>query len=315
MTLARKLASEQQRVDSPSEPSVHTFEKILPIDKYAHTFCHRHIVGPERLLNWLWGEWPRRWAELPMKRLPGTGTSWGVEVTQHPRGASSLLKLQMLVGSVFGFLVVVMIGVASADDIPTSDPAMPEVELVPAVVVAAGIDSINTNSIARLEATWSGGVQNGTAFQLDDGRIGTVTHAVLGASGIELRHGTNVDEIDLSTRTSSRLHDLTTISGDLLGAQMPAAATPSAIGDSVALGGVPDSGRIEVLTGEIIDRTDGVSYGIGRPDVYVIDATVEVGWSGGPVVNAEGEVIAVIVASERVTGVTLAVPIEYLPLP
>ena len=39
------------------------------------------------------------------------------------------------------------------------------------------------------------------------------------------------------------------------------------------------------------------------------------GWSGGPVVNGLGEVVAVVVASERTSGVTLAVPIAYLPLP
>lgn len=221
----------------------------------------------------------------------------------------------MLVGSVFGFLVVVMIGVASADDIPTSEPALPEVELVPAVVVAAGADSINTNAIARLAATSARGVQNGTAFQLDDGRVATVTHAVLGASAIEVVNGVSVQEIDLSTRSSSRLHDLTTISGDLFGGALSVAETPAAVGDAVALSGVPESGRIEVIAGQIIDRTDGVGYGVGRPDVYVLDATVDVGWSGGPVVNADGEVIAVIVASEQVTGVTLAVPIEYLPTP
>ena len=221
----------------------------------------------------------------------------------------------MLVGSVFGFLVVVMIGVASADDIPTSEPAVPEVELVPAVVVAAGADSINTNSIARLAATSTRGVQNGTAFQLDDGRVATVTHAVLGASAIDVVNGASVQSIDLSSRTSSRLHDLTTISGDLFDSARSVASEPAVVGDSVALAGVPQSGRIQVVTGTVIDRTDGVAYGIGRPDVYVLDAPVEVGWSGGPVVNADGEVIAVIVASELVTGVTLAVPIEYLPIP
>jgi S1-C subfamily serine protease len=49
--------------------------------------------------------------------------------------------------------------------------------------------------------------------------------------------------------------------------------------------------------------------------VYVIAATVEPGWSGGPVVDSNGDVIAVIVGLEQRTGVTLAVPIEYLPTP
>ena len=65
-----------------------------------------------------------------MKWRSPTGIPFVVEVTQHRHGAPSLLKMQMLVGSVFGFLFVVAIGVASADDTPTSNPALPEIELL-----------------------------------------------------------------------------------------------------------------------------------------------------------------------------------------
>lgn len=221
----------------------------------------------------------------------------------------------MLVGSVFGFLLVVMIGVASADDTPTSNPGIPEIELAPAVVVAAGADSINTNAVARLSAGSLQRVENGTAFQLDDGRVGTVTHALLDATEIRLSSGALSQPIDPALVTSSRLHDLSVISGTFMTGALAVSDVPSEIGDEVVLGGVPESGRIEVITGEIIDRTDGVAFGFGRPDVYVISAQVAPGWSGGPVVNANGEVVAVIVGSEQVTGVTLAVPIEHLPVP
>ena len=250
-----------------------------------------------------------------MKRPVGTGIPFVVEVTQHRHGASSLLKMQMLVGSVFGFLFVVAIGVASADDTPTSNSALPKIELAPAVVVAAGVDSINTNAVTRLTATSERGSQVGTAFRLEDGRVATVTHAVLDASNVSLSGGDTLLPVDLDTVESSRLHDVTTISLGVSGPSLPIATRPATVGESVALGGIPASNEIEVATGEIIDRTDGVAYGIGRPDVYVISTEVASGWSGGPVVNAFGEVIAVIVGSEQVTGVTLAVPIEHLPNP
>lgn len=241
-----------------------------------------------------------------------------MEVAQHQKGATSLLKLQMLVGSVFGFLMVVMVGAAFADDIPTSSPnpvtqTGSEVELAPAVVVAAGVDSINTNAIGRVTATSSTGTQSGTVFQLDDGRLASVTHALDGALQVSLERGTSVDLVDSSLLKSSRLHDLTTIPETRFAESLSIAETPAEIGQGVALAGIPESGRIEVVTGEIIGREEGVSFGIGRPDVYVISAEVSPGWSGGPVVNAEGEVIAVIVGREEVTGVTLAVPIEHLP--
>ena len=71
----------------------------------------------------------------------------------HDKDASLRLKIQMLVGTAFGFLVVVMFGVASADETPSSQiPAMPA-ELAPAVVVAAGADSINTNAVGPVSYT------------------------------------------------------------------------------------------------------------------------------------------------------------------
>ncbi len=223
--------------------------------------------------------------------------------------------MQMLVGSVFGFLLVVAIGVASADDNNSSQPALPEIELAPAVVVAAGVDSINTNAVARLTATSLLQTESGTAVQLEGERIATVTHALIDANEIALEWGPNIHVVDPATVATSQLHDLSVISGAFSSTPLAVASAAASIGDQVALGGIPEDGRTSVVTGEIIDRTDGANFGIGRPDVYVLSAPVEPGWSGGPVVNGDGEVIAIIVASEQSTGVTLAVPIEYLPAP
>ena len=241
-----------------------------------------------------------------------------MEVAQHPKGATSLLKLQMLVGSVFGFLMVVMVGAAFADDIPTSNPnpvieTGAEIELTPAVVVAAGVDSVNINAIGRIAAASPTGIQNGTVFQLDDGRLASVTHALEDATDVSLIRGSSIATVDDAALKSSRLHDLTTIPETRFSEALSVSDVDGQVGEVVALAGIPGNGRIEVVTGEIIGREEGVAFGIGRPDVYVISAEVAPGWSGGPVVNAAGDVIAVIVGREENTGVTLAVPIEHLP--
>ncbi len=214
--------------------------------------------------------------------------------------------------------MVVMVGAAFADENPSSNPhpvfaTGTEIELAPAVVVAAGVDSINTNAIARISASSISGTQNGTGFQLDDGRTATVTHALEGASEVLVIHGTDVAMVNPANINRSRLHDLSSIPGEVLDQSLTASQYPADIGQTVALAGIPESERIEVVTGQIIGREDGVAYGFGRPDVYVISAEVAPGWSGGPVVNGFGEVIAIIVGTEQLTGVTLAVPIEYLP--
>lgn len=227
------------------------------------------------------------------------------------------VKFQVLVGIACGFLLVIAFGVASADE-QSSTLATPEVELAPAVVVAAGADSIDVNAVARL-TTYGDVVQRGTAFQLDDGRLATVAHALVDARRASLGDDGRAVPLDLQSEPGgrppavSRLHDLAVVSSSPLSSSMSVASSPASVGQQVALAGYPSDGRLRAITGSIISRTSGVDYGLGRPDVYVISAEVDKGWSGGPVVDGNGEVIAIIVGREQRSGVTIAVPVEHLP--
>ncbi len=237
-----------------------------------------------------------------------------MEVPRSTYSRTRRIRIRLLVGGAFGFLLVMAIGVASADVNDTAEAAKPDVQLVPAAVVAAGADSIDLNAVARL-TTYGSLIQRGSAVQLDDGRVATVAHALvdarrasLGDSPVELE-----DDGGQPLVATSRLHDLSSLTGAELSASIRVASSPGVVGQRVALAGYPRDGRVVTTTGTIIARTSGVDYGIGRPDVFVISATVEQGWSGGPVVDGNGEVIAIIVGVEQRSGVTLAVPIEYLP--
>lgn len=222
-------------------------------------------------------------------------------------------------GFVGGFLLVLIVAV-NADEVSSAQAPLETTvptELAPAVVVTAGADSVDANAIARVSATHRDRVEFGTGFQLDDGRIVTVAHALVDARSV--RFGTDNASVEISDPNRhtdvaiSRLNDLVAITGAPLSSGFPIASQPVQIGDSVALAGIPEDGRIHVRTGEVIARTDGTNYGLGRPDVFAISAPVDEGYSGGPVVNASGEVVAVIVGTETRSGVTLAVPIEHLP--
>lgn len=228
------------------------------------------------------------------------------------------VKIQVLVGIAVGFLLMVAFGVASADEQSSSTLALPEVELAPAAVVAAGADSIDVNAVARL-TTYGPLVQRGTAFQLDDGRVVTVAHALIDARRASLGHDESNTALPLATAegdslaTTSRLHDVSAIAGVHLPSSIPVSSSTPTVGQGVALAGFPEDGRLTTVTGTIIARTSGVDYGFGRPDVLVISAEVDRGWSGGPVVDSDGHVIGVIVGREQRSGVTIAVPIEHVP--
>lgn len=229
------------------------------------------------------------------------------------------VKIQVLVGIAVGFLLMVAFGVASADEKSSSTLALPEVELAPAAVVAAGADSVDMNAVSRL-TTYGTLIQKGTAFQLDDGRVVTVAHALLDARRASLGDDNTNQPLPLATSAgnplvvTSRLHDISTVSGDHMPSAMSVSLSQPAVGQSVALAGFPEDGRLTTVAGTIISRTSGVDYGFGRPDVLVISAEVDRGWSGGPVVDVDGNVIGVIVGREQRSGVTIAVPIEHVPV-
>lgn len=246
------------------------------------------------------------------------GTPVCVEVPNGDAGADWRLQVRIVIGAAFGFVSAIFIGVASADETPTSGPVEPEESLAPAVVVSAGADALNTNAVIQLSAHSIDSVEYGTAFQLDDGRIGTVAHALIDARtvGLEDPRGrafgsvVGVDSIPVSV---DEVNDLAAFRLPNRLDSMAVGSTLVEVGDEVAVAGFGRDGRLVVEVGVVIYRGSGAAYGTARPEVIVISAPVAEGWSGGPVTNRDGEVIAVVVALEQVSGVTIAVPVERLP--
>lgn len=242
-----------------------------------------------------------------------------MEVRQGERSAPGRSRLQLLTSAAIGFIAVVLFDRASAGDTPTPAPAAPDTVLAPAVVVAAGADFIDTNAVTRVVGTSGAGSRSGTAFALDDGRIATVAHALIDARNIRL--GIGPDAGDLESAGSDvaisidGVNDLAAIAGAELPRQLAASNEPASVGQTVAIAGIGRDERIRVITGAIIGRSPGGAYGVEHPDVFAIGAAVSEGWSGGPVVDADGQVVAIVVGQDLTSGVALAVPIEYLPRP
>lgn len=243
-----------------------------------------------------------------------------MEVKDHAICVARRRQISLTVGATFGFLIVLLIGIASADDTPTSAPVQPDIQLASAVVVAAGADNIDPNTVAKLTIYKAGTVEYGTSFRVDDGRIATVAHALIDARGVGLGEGESELLVPLSggDAAPSKIDRVNDVASFIVEVTMPGltiSETWAQPGDVVALAGFPRGGRMEIVTGEIIARTSGADYGIERTEVYAIAAPVTEGWSGGPVVNGLGEVVAIVIATEAASGVTLAVPISYLPIP
>ena len=82
-------------------------------------------------------------------------------------------------------------------------------------------------------------------------------------------------------------------------------------GEPVILAGHAGGGELRIIQGVAQAEVAGDAYGIGGR-VLLVDATTSGGFSGGPVLNRDGEVVAMLQGFDYVTGLTLAIPAETL---
>ncbi len=84
-----------------------------------------------------------------------------------------------------------------------------------------------------------------------------------------------------------------------------------AIGAPVFVAGHAGGHATQVIGGTVHLYGDGETWGVGGT-VMLIDAVTEPGFSGGPVLDTEGRVVAMLQGFEPAIGLTLAIPVEDL---
>jgi putative serine protease PepD len=196
---------------------------------------------------------------------------------------------------------------------------------------AAGVVDITSRGIASSSGGGSpfGGpsqssTATGTGFVVDGkGHIVTAAHVVQGASSISVKFQ------DGTTRTAKLLGtdeatDVAVLSVDASGLTLhPLALGSSAalgIGDQVAAIGDPFTYERSLSTGIVsgLDRTISAPNGFTVAHAIQTDAALNPGNSGGPVLDASGQVIGIVDqiatngSSDTSSGVGFAVPIDLV---
>lgn len=230
----------------------------------------------------------------------------------------ALLAAVMMVS--LGLIVVVLLdGRVTADsaqatesetDVSSLSVERSSVSHVPAV--------IDHRNVAAISAVACGVSQQGSAFLTSDS-VYTASHVVGDSDVAFLTPNASksvfasvadrpVDGEDVTRLTLNEEQRDATGPGLTISVEVPAR------GATATIAGYPEGGPLKIVAGEILGIGDGVIFGMKADRVVMIDASTGEGFSGGPVLNAAGEVFAVVVALEVGTETALAIPLADLEM-
>jgi S1-C subfamily serine protease len=162
----------------------------------------------------------------------------------------------------------------------------------------------------RVRARGCFGVGSGSGFAVAERVLATNRHVVDGADVIQVSTWDG-QSIDVEISGIAITNDLAVVATrQPLPESLPQAASPPA-GTEIAAVGYPRGNAIDFAWGRVLDYVDGAVFNEAAQTMRV-DAHVVEGNSGGPVVDLDGNVVAVVFAIELATGHGLAIPIEML---
>lgn len=165
-----------------------------------------------------------------------------------------------------------------------------------------------SRAMVRFRTEMCDGVYTGSGFAIDAHHIITNRHVVGGASLVQAEtwDGTELDVTDVQITADDDLA-LVEVEQELTHTIELATHDPED-NASITVVGYPLGNALRLDPGTTLDIRDGDRY--GSDEVVMIDARVQHGNSGGPIVDAEGRVVGVVflyLTTEKNRGVAISV--------
>ncbi len=197
-----------------------------------------------------------------------------------------------------------------SNDLAQTQLAVPTMTSDERVFVA----SLAMESTVRVSARTCSGNLIGSGFVID-GVVVTNRHLVDGAGAAKIELGSDLTVARVMATSSDvdmALIDARSLVKSENGRTLLRwASSNPPVGEALAFAGHAGGGATQVVVSTVHTYASGGPYGVGG-DVLLIDALTQGGFSGGPVFNRQGEVVAMLQGFDRATNLTLAIPVESM---
>ena len=180
------------------------------------------------------------------------------------------------------------------------------VEVADPTSTAAGF-AVPADAAIKLAARSCGRFMVGTGFVAGPDAIATARHVVEAEAATIGALSAPVTGVDPAGRDAAVVAFAT---DGLAGA--PLATSVPDTGTRVAAVGYPGGGRRVVSYGVVTGIADGARFGQGDHRLLLLSSLVDEGFSGGPVFDERGVIVAMVVSVERNSGGAVALPVADL---
>ncbi len=165
-------------------------------------------------------------------------------------------------------------------------------------------------STVRVAARACPGVIRGSGFVVED-LLFTSGHIARHDQQLKVdRPGQAVDSLIMAT--SASLDVAIADGGGVVAVDMTLANDPVPEGETVLLAGFPDGGELESVEATVSGYAPSSEWGMQGRRVMLLEPGIRAGFSGGPVLNRDGDLIGMLVGVDSVTGLSVAIPSDEL---